>query len=98
VDQKGFFALHDDERSHLMYGVMFWLYRIATNEMVTWNFSVCSFDFTCHGLPAAGAVANLLDVRDWHLGRYSHVDLYGERRKVRAAMENGSKLLMEGQS
>jgi hypothetical protein len=26
VDQKGFFALHDDERSHLMYGLMFWLY------------------------------------------------------------------------
>ncbi|MDF0521592.1 SMI1/KNR4 family protein [Bradyrhizobium yuanmingense] len=26
VDEKGFFALHDDERSHLMYGLMFWLY------------------------------------------------------------------------
>jgi hypothetical protein len=26
VDQKGFFALHADERSHLMYGLMFWLY------------------------------------------------------------------------
>jgi hypothetical protein len=26
VDQKGFFALHVDERSHLMYGLMFWLY------------------------------------------------------------------------
>jgi hypothetical protein len=26
VDQKGFFALHDDERSQLMYGLMFWLY------------------------------------------------------------------------
>ncbi|PSO19477.1 hypothetical protein [Bradyrhizobium sp. MOS003] len=25
VDEKGFFALHDDERSHLMYGLMFWL-------------------------------------------------------------------------
>jgi hypothetical protein len=26
VDQKGFFALHADERSHLIYGLMFWLY------------------------------------------------------------------------
>jgi hypothetical protein len=26
VDEKGFFALHSDERSHLMYGLMFWLY------------------------------------------------------------------------
>jgi hypothetical protein len=26
VDEKGFFALHGDERSHLMYGLMFWLY------------------------------------------------------------------------
>jgi hypothetical protein len=26
VDQKGFFVLHGDERSHLMYGLMFWLY------------------------------------------------------------------------
>lgn len=26
VDQKGFFALHADERSHLMYALMFWLY------------------------------------------------------------------------
>lgn len=26
VDQKGFFALHADERSHLMYGLIFWLY------------------------------------------------------------------------
>jgi SMI1-KNR4 cell-wall len=26
VDEKGFFALHADERSHLIYGLMFWLY------------------------------------------------------------------------
>jgi len=26
VDEKGFFAFHDDERSHLMYALMFWLY------------------------------------------------------------------------
>lgn len=26
VDEKGFFALHDDERSHLMYRLIFWLY------------------------------------------------------------------------
>jgi hypothetical protein len=25
VDEKGYFSLHDDERSHLMYGLMFWL-------------------------------------------------------------------------
>lgn len=27
VDEKGHFSLHADERSHLMYGLMFWLYR-----------------------------------------------------------------------
>ena len=26
IDEKGFFALHADKRSHLMYGLMFWLY------------------------------------------------------------------------
>jgi hypothetical protein len=26
VDEKGHFSLHADERSHLMYGLMFWLY------------------------------------------------------------------------
>jgi hypothetical protein len=26
VNEKGYFSLHDDERSHLMYGLMFWLY------------------------------------------------------------------------
>jgi len=26
VDDKGHFSLHDDERSYLMYGLMFWLY------------------------------------------------------------------------
>jgi hypothetical protein len=26
VDKKGHFSLHADERSHLMYGLMFWLY------------------------------------------------------------------------
>jgi hypothetical protein len=28
VDEKGHFSLHDDERSHLMYGLMFWLYSL----------------------------------------------------------------------
>src|SRR5262249_42865810 len=34
VDEKGHFSLHADERSHLMYGLMFWLYsqlRTATS-------------------------------------------------------------------
>jgi hypothetical protein len=55
VDEKGFFALHADERSYLMYDLMFWLYshlRTAGSfeEFVNYPKEGASYDTPCYEL------------------------------------------------
>jgi hypothetical protein len=55
VDEKGFFALHADERSYLMYDLMFWLYshlRTAGSfeEFVNYPKEGPSYDAPCYEL------------------------------------------------
>jgi len=64
VDEKGGFWLHDDERSHLMYGVMFWLYSQLTtagsfDDFVERRKEQTSYDRPCYELMiTTGFVAN----------------------------------------
>jgi hypothetical protein len=58
VDEKGFFALHADERSHLMYGLMFWLYSSLCTARSFEAFMDCpetgaSYDCPCYELMIA---------------------------------------------
>lgn len=55
VDEKGHFSLHADERSHLMYGLMFWLYsqlRTANSfeEFAHYPKGEASYDRPCYEL------------------------------------------------
>jgi hypothetical protein len=58
VDQKGFFALHADERSHLMYGLMFWLYSSlctarSFEAFINYPRTNPSYDSPCYELMVA---------------------------------------------
>jgi hypothetical protein len=55
VDEKGHFSLHADERSHLMYGLIFWLYsqlRTAASfeEFASYQKGEGSYDRPCYEL------------------------------------------------
>jgi len=55
VDEKGYFSLHADERSHLMYGLMFWLYSQLCTANSFEEFESCpkeeeSYDRPCYKL------------------------------------------------
>jgi hypothetical protein len=55
VDEKGHFSLHADERSHLMYGLMFWLYsQLRTvnsfEDFVEPPAEKASYDRPCYNL------------------------------------------------
>ena len=61
VDQKGFFALHADERSHLMYELMFWLYSSLCSARSFEAFANCpktgaSYDSPCYQLMIASSL------------------------------------------